>query len=339
MKICLYLEFYKFWGGILYKNIGTGLLSSYHNQKKILNAINVPFVESWDDSCDILQINTPWLKSLWLIRKAKKQGKKVIIWSHVTAEDFRQVFRINAFFAPLMKKYLTYAYGQADLVFAPSLYTKTLLVAYGLPAEKIIPQSNGVDNTKFIPDKVRREEARKEYKLDGQVVGTVGLAIPRKGINTFLFLAGKFGGNKFPWFGKIYSSFLVKALPKDTPKNVQFTGYVKDIVAAFNALEIFIFPSYEENQGMVILEAAAVGLPVLVRDIPAYGGWLIHEKNCLKAKDDAEFEKYLKEMLGDPELRRKLSEGALKLAEEHSLAEIAEKTRSIYENLLTDGFR
>ena len=87
MRICLYLEFYHFLNGFLYKEIGTGLLSSYKNQKKSLESLNIEFTEKWDSSCDILQINTPWLRSLWLIKKAKRQGKKIIIWSHVTAED------------------------------------------------------------------------------------------------------------------------------------------------------------------------------------------------------------------------------------------------------------
>ena len=34
MKICLYLEMYRVFGGRFDKNIGTGLLSSYRNQKK-----------------------------------------------------------------------------------------------------------------------------------------------------------------------------------------------------------------------------------------------------------------------------------------------------------------
>ncbi len=141
MKICLYLEFYHFWGGILFKKIGTGLLSSYRNQKVMLDYLGIPFVEKWDDSCDILQINTPWLKSLYLIKKAKRRGIPVIIWTHVTVEDAMQVFWFMPLVAPLFKKYLIYAYSQADLLLPPSEYTKSLLLAYGLPEEKIKIQS------------------------------------------------------------------------------------------------------------------------------------------------------------------------------------------------------
>lgn len=334
MKICLYLEFYHFWGGILFKNIGTGLLSSYENQKKTLKSLGINFTEKWDDSCDILQINTPWLKSLWLIKKARKLNKKVIIWSHVTVEDFIQVFRFNKLIAPLMKKYLTYAYGLADLVFCPSEHTKSLLVAYGLPAEKLIIQSNGVDMDFIYPDSRKRAEYRQKYDCQGFTIGTVGLVLPRKGIDTFLAMAEKFPKNRFVWFGKIYSALIVESLPKNLPANVKFTGYVEDRNAAFNSLDAFIFPSYEENQGMVILEAAAIGLPIIVRDIPVYNPWLKNGVNCLKAKNNEEFETYLKNIIKDKKLREKLGKGALKLAEKEDIKTQSKKLLETYQKIL-----
>lgn len=335
MKICLYLEFYNFCNGILFKNVGTGLLSSYKNQKKALNALGIEYVEKWDDSCDILQINTPWLKSIWLIKKARKLGKKVIIWSHVTAEDAEQVFRINKYLFPLIKKYLTYAYGLADIVFCPTEYTKSLLIAYGLPESKLIVQSNGVDTFFFKKDGNKREETRKKYNFNGTVIGTVGLVIPRKGVDRFLELAKKFPEYKFVWFGKIYSQILAKSLPKKLPENVIFTGFVDDIVASYNALDIFLFLSYEENQGMAILEAASTELPILVSEIPAYKGWLKNEENCLVAKSNEELAINLKRMLENKDsIIPRLKNGSKSLAEKESLESSNKNLILVYNNLL-----
>lgn len=333
MKICLYLEFLHFLNGRLYKNIGTGLLSSYKNQKKSLESLGLEFTEKWDNACDILQINTPWLKSLWLVKKARRQGKKIIVWSHVTAEDAREVFWFNRFLFPLIKKYLTYVYGLADLVFCPSEYTRSLLINYGLIAEKLIARSNGVDGSLFYEDEEKRAAARKEYNCHGLVAGTVGLAIPRKGIDRFLALAKKFPDKQFIWFGKIYSKLLAKSLPKNLPENVSFTGYVNDSCAAFNSLDIFLFLSYEENQGMVLLEAAAAGRPILASELPAYQGWLKHNENCLLAKNDDELEKYFSLLLKDHALRERLSAGAKKLARAEDLTVLNKKLLEIYQKL------
>jgi len=329
MKICLYLEFYNFLNGILFRKIGTGLLSSYRNQQKIIKYLDVECVEKYDDSCEVLIINTPWIRSLSLIKKARKNGAKIIIWSHVTAEDAKDVFRFAKFFNPLLKKYLTYAYGLADIVLCPTSYTKGLLLNYGLPEKKLVVQSNGVDLLKFQKDEKKRNYYREKYELERVAIGHVGLAIPRKGIKTFLKLAHKFSESQFIWYGKIYSSFLVKSLPKVLPANVNFTGYADDAAAAFNSLDIFLFPSHEENQGMAILEAAAIGLPILVRDIGAYEGWLIHDENCLKAKNEEEFARYLDMLIKDGELRKRLGENARILAGDERNEGQAEKLEKI----------
>jgi len=334
IKVCLYLEFYHFLGGILFKNIGTGLLSSYKNQKTILKTLGVEFTERWDDNCDIYQFNTPWLKSIYLMKKAKRMGKKVVIWSHVSAEDINGVFRFSSFLVPIARKYLGYAYNLADIIVAPSEHTRGLLKGYGISTDKVMVMSNGVDIKKFIHDEENRNAMRKKYELSGTVVGNVGLVIPRKGTDVYLSISKKFPKNNFVWFGKIYNSVIAEALPKTLPDNLKFTGYVEDGIAAFDALDIFMFPEKEGNEGMVVLEAAALGLPILIRDIPVYKGWMFDRKNCLMAKNDEEFEVCLKELIENPELRKQLGENAKIMANERSMEALGIKTLGVYDKLL-----
>jgi 1,2-diacylglycerol-3-alpha-glucose alpha-1,2-glucosyltransferase len=160
------------------------------------------------------------------------------------------------------------------------------------------------------------------------------LVIPRKGIDTFLAVAEKFMKNQFVWFGKIYSGFLVKPSPKNFSTNVKFTGHIDSVNEAYNAMDIFIFPSYEENQGMVILEAGAVGLPIIVRDIPVYNGWLIHGKNCMKAKTNEEFEKYVKILIEDKKIREELGKNAKELAGENGIDALSKSLEQTYRALI-----
>ncbi len=48
--------------------------------------------------------------------------------------------------------------------------------------------------------------------------------------------------------------------------------------------------SKEETEGIVILEALAMKIPTLIRDIPVYEGWLTDSKDVYKAKTLSEFE-------------------------------------------------
>ena len=329
-KVFLYLEF---------KNLGLGgAYTSYKNQKKMLDILGIPYCESWDNSAEIFQSNSAWLKSLYYIWKARRHDMKVIIWGHSTAEDVRGFFRSKLFdrlTVSFMQRYFKYVYGLADMVLCPTPYTHGILERYGLPHEKLVVQSNGVDTNIFYPDPEKRAACRAEFNLGGLVIGTVAIVIPRKGVDTFLMLAKKFSDNQCVWFGKIFHGALVKPLPKNLPKNTQFTGHMSNanIQAAFNALDIFLFPSYEENQGMAILEAAAIGLPIIVRDLPVYEGWLKNGSNCLKAKTDDEFTTCLEQLTANEALRKQLGANARLLAADESLEPLALRFKDIYSRL------
>ncbi|MCX6701771.1 MAG: glycosyltransferase family 4 protein [Candidatus Zambryskibacteria bacterium] len=334
MRILLRSHFYKIFGGT--ENIGGGLISATENQRKMLKHLNISFTENINDDWDVIQINIPWPEALKEAKLARKNGKKVVMWSHVTVEDLEKsvrIFKIIPGLSFLIKKYLKYAYGHADLIFCPSQYTKNLLINYGLPSEKLFAQSNAIDTDNYYKDITRRELYRKQYNLSGLVVGNVSLVIPRKGIDTFILLSKKFTKNQFVWFGKIFNKLFVAGLPKTSHTNIYFTDFIQDAVAALNAIDIFLFPSYEENQGMVVLEAAAIGLPILVRDIPVYEGWLVHNVNCLKAKDESEFEVCLNNLLEDNELRDKLGKNALLLAEKESIKSQGILVQKAYDSL------
>ena len=138
-----------------------------------------------------------------------------------------------------------------------------------------------------------------------------------------------------PWNRTPLKKRFEKPLPKDLPPNVLFTGYVKDVVAAFNALDIYIFPSYEENQGMTNVEAAAVGVPMLFRDLPAYKGYFTDESDCLMAHSENEFAPKLARLLENQQERDLLAARAKeRVVREQSLEACGEKMRGLYERLL-----
>ncbi|MBI3305266.1 glycosyltransferase family 4 protein [Candidatus Parcubacteria bacterium] len=336
-SVCIYLEYYHLAKGRLYQNVGTGLLSSYKNQKTALARAGISVTE-WHEGlpadCNIVQFNTPWLRSAWLMRKMKRQGKKVIVYAHTTAEDAQGVFWINKPLYPLIRRYLRWAYSQADLVLCPSEYTKGLLQKYPVRA-RLEVITNGVDTERFKDSEENRRNIRERFGLKDLVVFNVGLVIPRKGINTFVNLARAFPKNQFIWFGKVYSSSIAaQNLPQDLPQNIQFPGNVEGAERLYAAGDIFVFPSLEENQGMVILEAAAVGRPILVRDIPVYKDWLTHEENCLKAKDEADFAIHLKRLVEDATLRARLAANAKQMVQHHSLEAVAARLKEMYGSLL-----
>jgi len=170
---------------------------------------------------------------------------------------------------------------------------------------------NGVDLETFTRSEIKGDIFRRRYGLRREVIFSVGFVFPRKGIFDFIEMARRFPEHQFIWCGKKFKTWLT-ARPfsigkqfRNLPSNVRFLGYVPDIEGAYNAGDIFLFPSYAENQGMAILEAAAVGKPVIVRALQVYQDWLVHGMNCLKADDNDEFVECIRILIEDKSLRNK----------------------------------
>lgn len=328
MKVCLYLEMERW-----LKH--SGMSSSIENHERALELNDVEFTSEPKDDFDILHVYMIGLRSLRAIRKARAKGKKVITHAHVTADDFRDSFCFSNKIAPFLRRYLTYFHNQADLVLCPSEYTKNVLIGYGVKKE-IKAISNGIDLDKFKFSAEKRRQFREEFNLDGIVSLGVGHLFIKKGIVTFINTAKKFP-NKFVWIGKRYKGVedpRISGIVKSAPPNVIFAGYVKDIIAGYSGCDIFFFPSFCENQGIVTLEAGACRRPILVRDISVYDGQLVNEVNCLKARTDEEFELQLRRLIEDKRLRRRLAGNAHKLSKEHSLKKVGVQLREAYEYLM-----
>ena len=104
------------------------------------------------------------------------------------------------------------------------------------------------------------------------------------------------------------------------------------IRGAFQGADLFLYPSYEETEGIVVLEALASKQNVLVRDIPVYHNWLQDGKNSYKARNFDEFENKMQQILNG-ELTDLRDEG-YQLAKARNLPEIGQQLKAVYTSLL-----
>lgn len=330
MIACLYLEDM----GI---KLPGGIWTAWKTQVSALEAVGVKVVTDPKEPHDILHLYVPFLRSRYLAGNYKRANRPLVTHIHMTAEDFKNSFKGSNLIAPFFRVWLKNFYKKGDLILTPTEYTRKLAAKnYDLPIEKITAVSNGINFEEFSPNEAKRKEYQKRFSMDGKpVVFSLGWVFPRKGIYTFIDAAKLFPKTQFFWFGQMAPKILTHLpRPIDPPANAKFTGRVDSAVGAMCAGDIFFFPSYEENQGIVVLEAAACGKAILLRDIPVFEDWMIHGKNCLKAKTDEEFVKYLKELILDEKLRQRLGQAAQKTAKEHDLLNVGKKLKTVYEDVL-----
>jgi len=332
MKVALYFESEK-----LIQTSGIG--RAFYHQKMALESAGVEYTTDTEDNFDILHINTVGITSTSEIESARKKGAKVIYHAHSTEEDFRNSFILSNQIAPFLRKHLIHLYSQADYIITPTAYSKKLLIDYGINVE-IEDVSNGIDLNRFKYDEEKVKAFKNYFSIEDnqKVVISVGLYFERKGIQDFMEVAKYFPDIKFIWFG--YTPMIsipksVRDLIHDHPRNVILPGYVKGpiIEGAYAAADCFFFPSYEETEGIVVLEALASKCPVLIRDIPVYEDWLVHNESCFKAHDNEGFVQIIRQIISGENFNPSIKENGYEIAKARSIEEIGKKLKLIYDKV------
>ncbi|UCG02046.1 MAG: glycosyltransferase family 4 protein [Candidatus Heimdallarchaeota archaeon] len=324
--------------------VGSGVYSSAIRLANKLREFGIKTdVNGREFPYDIYHFQTSLPQSLWKakILKRKKRSYKILMTGHTTIEDFRNSFllsnRINFALIP----YLTKFYSYADYLIAVSDYNRKILLRYGYNPSQIRVISNGIDLTKIRKKPKIRIKTRKNLGISDQqlIIITVGLCIFRKAPDIFTEVALATPEHQFFWIGKYlplgtiaHSSFLREKfkLARRTP-NIRFTGYVSRLTleALWNAADIFLYVSREENQGIALLESMAYGKIPVVRDHPVFD-WLSSERECLKGKTVEEFSKQIRRLAADKKLRENLRASCEIALRDHDIDKSVKKLANLY---------
>lgn len=323
----------------------SGIGRAFIHQKRALDLVGVDYITALEDKedYDILHINTVLPDSFNEIIKAKLDGKKIIYHAHSTEEDFRNSFMFSNALSGIFKRWLVFLYSKADYILTPTPYSKRLLDGYDLdvPVQAI---SNGIDIQEYTPTKQNIESFNEAYNIKDEdtVIISVGWLFERKGFDTFVEVARQLPQYKFFWFGDVEKSrptFKIQMLLNNLPSNVILPGYVDGsiIKGAYGRSNVFFFPSREETEGIVVLEALASKCNVLLRDIPVFDPWLVDEKDCYKALHTNDFIETIQKMV-NKEVPC-LKEAGFEVAKERQLDIIGEQLLAVYNQIICDDKR
>ena len=118
-----------------------------------------------------------------------------------------------------------------------------------------------------------------------------------------------------------------------------FTGEVKneEIRHYYKIAYLFTIASTTETFGIVIIEALASGIPVLAVKAPGAVDILTDGLDGLLVDNDNDIEKFanaLDKIIREPELRERLSQGALKTSERYSIDIVSERMLNLYREVM-----
>ncbi len=323
-----------YYSGMQYMIEKSGVGRAIYHQRQAADMNGIELVENLDDA-DIIHINTVFPGSLLMAIRARLKHVRVVYHAHSTREDFRNSYIGSNMFSRLFGMWIKLCYSTADVIVTPTEYSKKLLRSYGIHSD-IEAVSNGIDTDYYNRANADGSRFRKRYgyKENDKVIMSVGLPIDRKGILDFIELAKEMPQYKFIWFGstnmRLVPRKIRKAMEEKIP-NLTFAGYAQkeQLRDAYAGSDLFLFLSKEETEGIVVLEALSMQIPILLRDIPVYSDWLTDGKDVYKDSTLVAFEDRIDGMLenGLPSLVKQGRE----VAEHRRLDAVGERLAEIYE--------
>lgn len=246
---------------------------------------------------------------------------------------------------PLRGGWLSQArYRRADAILANSEWVAEQAKASGAPKEKIRVLYEGVE-IPAMPSASASGAARKRWSLEKTdvVLGCVGKLERDKGhewvIRALAQLRTEFPRCKLLMGGEGEYRKELAALARELncKDRVIFAGFLKDITAVYEAIDIFVFPSLFEGLGTSLLSAMSYAVP----SITFYGCALgeIVENGVsgiqVEAKNPNAIAEAAARILREPGFGKKLAEaGRARIAEKFSDEKMVENTIRVYEEVL-----
>jgi glycosyltransferase involved in cell wall biosynthesis len=191
---------------------------------------------------------------------------------------------------------------------------------------------------------VDREAARTSLGLppEGSAVGIVGRLVPIKGHEVFLEAARRVAERRADVTFVVVGDGELRATLEDRARRalgarVRFTGWVAALPELYAALDVVALSSLNEGTPVVLIEAAAAGLPVVatdvggVRDVVVDGG-----TGYLVASGDAvALAERIDDLLGDRERARAIgAEARRRVRAAFSPTTTADAIAAVYAEIL-----
>ena len=282
-----------------------------------------------------------------------KKNRFDIIHTHSPRSDFL-AYSSNLFLKNKGKrivtihgKYGTYLQGNFIIDFLRKIFIKqqskiwkkaTKVIVISESIKDWLETLNSSIKPIVIPYGVEISKVSHKNKLAKPTLGYLGKLNKNKGIEDLIDVYTKFQENSSNLeltllIGGVGSENYIKSLKnKNKDNNVKFLGYVEDRYTFFKSIEIFVFPSYSEGLGLVLLEAMAHGVICITRDVTPMNSIVDNEENGFLFKDNKELLEKIETVLNlNSTEKNKLVESAIKKIEKsYSIMQMYLSTEKAY---------
>lgn len=243
----------------------------------------------------------------------------------------------------LLKPLIRWLYPSAHRIVAVSEGVRAdLLENFGLRPESILVILNPIDIAQVrqkardsVPDFVPGPEPvvlgiGRLVNQKGFVYLLRAMALVRREMPATLLLIGD---------GPLRSRLEEEVRGLGLGEAVRFLSFQKNPIRYMPLASVFVFTSIYEALGMVLLEALAVGIPIVSTNCPCGPGEILEDGInglLVPIRDERALAQSILKLLRDPQLRRRLSEAGFRRIEEY--LSVADHMKH-YEQIFTEAMR
>ncbi|MFC3093287.1 glycosyltransferase family 4 protein [Alteromonas sediminis] len=293
---------------------------------------------------DIIHSHHPFLLGDTAVRLSHRYQVPLVFTHHTRYEQYTHyVLEDSSVMAQFAAELATTYANMCNAVVAPSTSIKQMINDRGVtvPVE-VIPTGVVLDNFKQADKKAARD--RLNIAEDVRILGHLGRLAEEKNLH---FLADAMlelleQNDNTTWLiagsGPCEEAIKDKAQSCGLHNRIQWLGNVsgQDLVDAYAAMDVFVFASQSETQGMVVTEAMAAGVPVVALAAPGVDD-VVNDANGLHLPKDstpASFAAQCNTLLKDTNSLSAKRAEALKTAETFSDSRSAERLLALYADTL-----
>lgn len=240
----------------------------------------------------------------------------------------------------IVPKYIKTFTKHCDLVLAPTHLMKEHLIYQGSNTEiKLLP--TGLKETSFEPNIKEVRKIRQKYIGDNQFLFCTVSRLEREKNLSFLIRGMKELKNQYQdrfrlliiGDGTKREELEQEVIALGMEKQIIFIGTVSqdEITNYYKACDLFVFSSKSETQGIVLLEAMAVGLPVVAVKASGVNDIVKDQVNgFITEEDEWEFSGAIHKLISNKKHYEEAAAFAYNTAREYSNETIAIKAEEYY---------
>lgn len=288
----------------------------------------------------------------YIPRFSPKEVKKVVTIFDLSFLHFPESFLKKDLWQ--LKNWTKFSAENADHIITISKFSKQdIIFQYGIDKNKITVAYPGYDENTFHPieDKARVNKILKKYVIDNNYIIYIGTIQPRKNLIRLMEAFAKVvesehlrGGLNLVIVGKtkgegrqgwMYEDILQTPQKLGIENKVKLLGFVptEDLSYLLSGALAFIQPSLWEGFGIPVVEAMAVGTPVIVSNVSSLPEVVGKAGILVDPYSVDQMEQAIRLMVIDKKLRQKYSKESIAQAKKFSWDKMAKTVLKVFEKV------